>query len=109
MKCNLVFDAATGLSWTVRTVEAGDTHGLNNALTFTGDVPLVEFYDVRYKHTEFGQFVSRYNLDLLLALEGGIQLDGGVPEWRLSADAAQTVLAWLKAEYPEVEALKFIF
>ena len=41
----------------VRIVRAGDRYGRDNCLTHDKDEPLVEFYDSRYPHTEYGQFV----------------------------------------------------
>jgi hypothetical protein len=67
-----------------------------------GEKALVEFYDARYPHTEFGQFVSRYYVSTILgtdgygSAEGGLSLDGGVPEWTVSANDMDTVRSFLK-------------
>ena len=86
----------------VRVVNKGDKYGLNNVLTHNEDKPLVEFYDVRYPHTEFGQFVSRYYVSTILGDDGygpkdsGLNLHGGVPEWTVSKEDMDTVRGWLK-------------
>jgi hypothetical protein len=86
----------------VRIVNKGDKYGLDNCLTHEGDKPLVEFYDTRYLHTEFGQFVSRYYVETILSDDGygpkdcGLILHGGVPEWTLSAKDMDTVRNFLK-------------
>ena len=86
----------------VRVVNKGDKYGLDFCLTHDGDKPLVEFYDVRYPHTEFGQFVSRYYVETILEDKGygdkarGLQLDGGIPEWTVTASDMVTVRNYLK-------------
>jgi hypothetical protein len=86
----------------VRVVNKGDKYGLNNVLTHNEDKPLVEFYDVRYPHTEFGQFVSRYYVSTILGDDGygpkdsGLNLHGGVPEWTVSERHMDIVRAYLK-------------
>jgi hypothetical protein len=86
----------------VRVVNKGDKYGLNFCLTHDGDKPLVEFYDVRYPHTEFGQFVSRYYVETILSDKGngpknsGLNLHGGVPEWTVSERHMDIVRAYLK-------------
>ena len=87
-----------GLKFNVRLVRPGDKYGLNNCLTHNETEPMVEFYDVRYPHTTFGQFVSRYCLSTLLERPwpGGLDLDGGVPDWEVSAENMQTILKWLQ-------------
>lgn len=60
--------------------------------------PLVEFYDLRYKHTDDGQFVTRYNYDDLLDDHvpfRGLCLMGGVPNWTIDGDTYQLVYKWL--------------
>jgi hypothetical protein len=80
----------------VRVVRKGDRYGLSFCLTHDKDEPLVEFYDARYPHTEFGQFVSRYHLSTILERDNaGLCLDGGVPEWSVSANDMAAVRAWL--------------
>ena len=56
------------------------------------DQNLVSFYDTRYNHTQYGQFVGRYYANTLLGLDGwssrgssirdrGLNLHGGVDDW----------------------------
>jgi hypothetical protein len=89
-----------GIKFNVRIVQQGDNYGLNNCLTHEGKSPLVEFYDTRYPHTEFGQFISRYNIETLLAIEpnGGLNLYGGVPDWKIDAQTMNKITSWLESE-----------
>ena len=87
----------------VRVVNKGDKYGRDFCLTHDGDKPLVEFYDVRYPHTEFGQFVSRYYVETILGedgygrAEGGLCLDGGnANEWSVSERHMGIVRSFLK-------------
>lgn len=89
----------------VRIVRAGDRYGRDFCLTHDKeDEPLVEFYDTRYPHTEYGQFVSRYYVSTILGTdrygsgEGGLMLDGGVPSWTVSAQDMDTVRAYLREQ-----------
>jgi hypothetical protein len=83
----------------VRIVRKGDKYGLDFCLTHKQDDSLVEFYDVRYPHTEFGQFVSRYYVSTILERErNGLCLDGGVPDWSISANDMDIVRAWLVSQ-----------
>jgi hypothetical protein len=86
----------------VRVVNKGEKYGLNFCLTHKQEKPLVEFYDARYPHTEFGQFVSRYYVETILgedgygSKEGGLSLHGGIPEWTVSAKDMDIVRNFLK-------------
>ena len=87
----------------VRVVNKGDKYGRDFVLTHEEDKPLVEFYDSRYPHTEFGQFVSRYYVSTLLGedkygrAEGGLCLDGGnANEWTVSERHMGIVRSFLK-------------
>lgn len=88
----------------VRILRKGDKYGRDFCLTHDEDKPLVEFYDSRYPHTEFGQFVSRYYVATIMGTdrygrgEGGLCLDGGVPSWTVGAKDMDTVRAYLQAE-----------
>lgn len=80
----------------VRIVFKGDAYGLNGCLTHEKDEPLVEFYDSRYPHTEWGQFVSRYYVSTILQRRNdGLCLDGGVEAWSVCAKDMATVRTWL--------------
>jgi hypothetical protein len=90
-------------NFNVRVVNKGDKYGRDFCITNEGK-PLVEFYDARYPHTEFGQFVSRYFVETILGDDGygpkatGLSLDGGIPEWTVSASDMVTVRNFLKGE-----------
>jgi len=76
----------------VRLVPEGGTYGLDLSSTHMERDPLVEFWDPNHPHTDlgagvFGQFINRYTLSTLSAIPDGqgIDLEGGVPAWTLSA------------------------
>lgn len=90
----------------VRIVNNGEKYGREFCLTHDEDKPMVEFYDRRYSHTQYGQFVSRYYVGTLLGLDGfyggeptgGLCLDGGNPNsWTVSAEDMVLVRAYLQA------------
>jgi len=90
----------------VRIVNNGDKYGREFCLTHDEDKPMVEFYDRRYPHTQYGQFVSRYYVGTLLGHDGfyggqptgGLCLDGGnADSWTVSAEDMILVRAYLQA------------
>jgi hypothetical protein len=83
--------------WNVRIIKTGDKYGRTMSLV-NDKAPMVEFYDGRYQHTPFGQFVSRYYINTILNanLSNGLCLDGRVPEWQVSADDMAQVINFLK-------------
>lgn len=89
-----------GIKFNVRIVREGDTYGLANCLTHQQKESLVEFYDTRYPHTEYGQFVNRYYIDTILNIKPnvGLNLDFGVPAWQINGAAMNEVVAWLALE-----------
>lgn len=101
---NLLSVESRGIKFNVRIVQEGDNYGLNNCLTHEQKEPLVEFYDSRYPHTEFGQFVSRYNMNTLLQRNAnvGLDLDGGIADWKIDAKGMEDVTQWLKNENQKV-------
>ena len=94
---------SNGVPFNSRIVRKGDSYGLNNCRIHTNDDPLVEFYDARYDHTEFGQFVSRYYATTLTgecewsfgndSRETGLNLEGSVSDWFVDADQVKLALA----------------
>lgn len=92
-----------GRPFTVRFLATGDAYGRTNSLT--ADKPLVEFFDATYADEKafgpLGQFVSRYYVASLLGTDGygrgtgGLDLNGGVPVWKVDAAAMATVRTWL--------------
>jgi hypothetical protein len=88
--------------WNVRIVKTGDKYGLGKRLT-NDKAPMVEFYDSRYPHTEYGQFVSRYYISTILSQDryggkysNGLCLDGRVPAWQVSAEDMAEVVSFLQ-------------
>jgi len=86
----------TGLTFNVRLIRTGERYGRNFAFIHDGFLPIVEFYDVRYPHTPYGQFVSRYNINTLCdnAHRGGVQLEGGVSDWCITETNLIDVCRW---------------
>ena len=73
------------------------------------DQNLVSFYDTRYNHTQYGQFVGRYYASTLLGLDGwssrgssirdrGLNLHGGIDDWSINADNANHVVDFIERE-----------
>jgi hypothetical protein len=80
-----------------RIVEMGDRYGRDFALIHDRSVPFVEFFDMRFPQTQFGQFVARYDLDTIMESKNeGLCLDFGVPSWTLTEDSFHWVKAWLR-------------
>lgn len=94
----------TGVRFCARILTEGDSYGRSGALAWEPeDRPGVEFYDTRYPHTEFGQFVGRYYVETILEQKGhvGLNLDCGIPDWSIDADAMAIVRRWLAEETAE--------
>ena len=73
------------------------------------DQNLVSFYDTRYDHTQYGQFVGRYYANTLLGLDGwssrcssirdrGLNLHGGIDDWSINADNANHVVDFIEGK-----------
>jgi hypothetical protein len=76
-------------------VNIGDKYGLNDCLV-NNKAPMVEFY-TKNAGGDRGQFVSRYYVDIILdGSDCGLCLDGGVPDWTVSAKDMGTVRDFLK-------------
>ena len=96
MKLKILNDTRSPLVWAIRLVEKGDKYGLNDILTHDEADPLVEFFDTRYEHTDFGQFVTRYYLGTLLKSGGGLCLQGDVPSWSVGEACMNRIRDWLR-------------
>lgn len=90
---------------TVRMVMPGETYGLNQALINDKGKPLVEFYDARYPHTAYGQFVSRYYLSTLTHhmhdeqyKTRGLDLEGSIDAWTMTPECTAAAIQWAAAE-----------
>lgn len=90
--CYYFSDTETSVPWLAVVVCPGQRYGRIDRdtgarwlLNGTGK-PLIEFWDRRYPHDEKyrAQFVSRYYLDTFMAHAGGLVLDTGSPDWKLS-------------------------
>lgn len=92
-------DHVTGVDgrlFAVRIVRQGDAYGRDGCLTHDEAQPLVEFYDAHRANDwpdtfsgNLGQFVSRYYWTDLAdhSPDFDLDLDGGVPEWTVTADS----------------------
>lgn len=79
----------------VRVLEIINQEGTPFTVVHKGDH--VEFYDARYKWTEYGQFVSAYYTDSLLDHGSyGLDLHGGVPSWKIDKETFSEVLTFLE-------------
>lgn len=85
-----------GIPFLARLLLRGDKYGLDECLTHDDVRPVLEFYDARYPHTAYGQFVSRYRLATLdTCRAGGLCLDGGNADaWYIGAENMRAVLNW---------------
>lgn len=101
MKLSCVLNNETKVFFMVRIVEKGDSYGHKMQLTHDRDVPMIEFYDSRYKFDRdgdiiIGQFISRYNLDTFKEVNPvGLCLQGGVSDWYLDEHAMKETFALL--------------
>lgn len=102
----------------VRVIRTGDRYGLDDCLTVKPDEkPMAEFYDLSQcirsgqaqdvaKFGPRGQFVSRYYVATLLGLDGygsgdgGIDLCGHEPVWKIPAYGMNIVRAALREVAP---------
>lgn len=90
--------AANGIPFRVVYVPPGQP-SLNFPRLDADERDLVEFYDLRYPHTPDGQFTGgRYYVDTLLDADGGLILDGGVPDWVVDWPNMQVVRGWLRSQ-----------
>jgi len=83
----------------IRIVETGDKYGRWDS-GVNDKAPMVEFYDSRFDHAGCmgrGQFVSRYYVDTIVngTFPNGLDLHGGEPEWKVSAEEMRDVKDYL--------------
>ncbi len=96
----ITITSTTGVRFNVRILRKGDRYGLaltvgeGTSLRIEGEGPFVEFYDSRYPHTEFGQFVSRYGVNTIMGTRGGLDLMTCEPSWKIDAAAMDIVRQW---------------
>jgi hypothetical protein len=92
-----------GRVFAVRLLPGGARYGRTNSLIADG--LMVEFYDTTGADDgpfgPLGQFVSRYYVATILGTDGygsgqgGLDLDGGVPVWKIGAAAMGEIRSWL--------------
>lgn len=93
----MVITNAKGRKFLVRVVQCGERYGLDDCLVHESRDPMIEFYDATYAgkkgFSERGQFVSRYYARTLAErpCPGGLDLCGGVAEWKIDAPALAPV------------------
>lgn len=56
---------------------------------------LVEFYDLKQKHTPDGQFIADYYAETIMDGESGLNLHGGVDSWKVSASDMEKIREWI--------------
>lgn len=89
----------------VRIIPPGEAMGWagpRGELVYNQDVvPKLAFYDKRYLHTLWGQHITHYNLDVHLKLnvDRGLDLAGGIPEWKIDGNAVKVVVGLISAFY----------
>jgi hypothetical protein len=88
VKISSEFKNDAGVPFVAVLVEPGEPYGVlvRGLDRLVADKRLIEFYDCRHMHTELGQFVSRYYASTLAEHSGPLCLDGGAPDWRVSAE-----------------------
>jgi hypothetical protein len=94
---------SNGIPFRALIIEQGDKFGLNDCLVNRNSVPIVQFFDRRYNFSENGQFVSSYYISTLINRDkkDALCLQGGVPDWNISAASMSLVVSWLE-EFSDV-------
>lgn len=99
------FTAENEIDFIARRINKGDRYGLNDCLTHDEDQPLIEFWDCRYSHDSLGQFTGgRYYVGTILESNRatGLNLHGGVPEWKVDQGSLLKVLMKLAPDEEEI-------
>ncbi len=78
--------AKNGVHFIARIIEAGTEHHGR-----TVEKALIAFYDARHSHTEFGQFITDYYAETIAQTIGGLDLHGGVDDWKIDAHSLYLV------------------
>ena len=96
MKNLSIVNADNNITFNIVIVEKGEAYGLNNCLI--AENTLVEFYDSRYNHSEYGQFVARYNLDTIKNYNTfyGLRLNTGSENWYVTHYNIQVIKEFIK-------------
>lgn len=85
-----VVQSGRGLTFLCRYIPEGGGYGLEDCLSASW--PMVEFYDVRYNFTDYGQFISRYDVKTFNEISDGLNLG----TFELKDRAVQEVKRWIK-------------
>lgn len=56
---------------------------------------MVEFYDARYAHTIYGQFVTRYSLNEIRNHTKDLDLDSGIKDWYIGWEQMIYITIWI--------------
>lgn len=87
----------TGLPLSVVHLPPGTYAGIPGGKS---DSEQIEFYDTRFNHTLFGQFISRYYVDTFMAPgrmdRHGLALNGMEQNWTISASEVCRIKRWLR-------------
>ncbi len=106
-KSGTIVDPVSGRPWGIQIILTGDTYGRSNSIVNDRD-PMVEFYDESRVHEGRNpQFVSRYYIEVLKGKHPGpygLNLQGGVPGWSLSAEAMHLVMKFVDSVLAGVTA-----
>ena len=89
------FTSEHGVPFVVRIVTTGECYGLNSCIVHEEQEPLVEFYDARYSHSMYGQFVARYHITTIAHSFYGLCLYGGEPSWNVDHNSMNKVREFL--------------
>ncbi|TES62180.1 hypothetical protein E2P84_42420 [Burkholderia cepacia] len=95
-----------GVPFVCRLLTAGDRYGCEARNTVEAvDVPLLAFYDARYRAAAYGQYVGAlYPLNEFLDHVGSLQLNDGDRDWTLDASNVSVTQAWARLESERVSA-----
>lgn len=104
------FDNKTKQPWVVRIIKHGDKYAVDRSglpeLIHNGTEPLVEFYDGRFEQTEYGQFVNRFFVRVVLQRGSSeIRLDQDVRDSTIHGECMGRITKWLNKVSVEMTAL----
>lgn len=95
------FVAENGVPFCARIVQNGDGYGTYDAdkqiwdRVHNSNDALIEFYDERYLHAEFGQFITKYNVSYILKhdpLGVGLCLNSHYSDWDIDFKSLRLVI-----------------
>jgi hypothetical protein len=95
-----------GREFTVRLIKKGDGYGRGRVVRWDSEEPGFEIYDRTYAGQKGfepeGQIVSQYYVCTIAEVKHGIDLHGGVPEWKIDTAAFVPVVQWAQRECAQV-------